>query len=261
VPFYNTLAQAKLFCLFNKPSISPFRGGFQVSTLRLLSCQSSQMTKELNNGTFNITIRPRVLLLQILATALFLSIVFYSGIVQVQIKPGQLMSKLNAKRWYNEDLESVFSVSYLPFSIDDPREYKGVSRILDNHNVKDDERYEPSKQDFYEAWGKLISRGPISNDKRVYIAVAEGKGHGVFAEQLLKAGELVSVYTGIIVMKERDRDSTYQWSYKVTDVYGNRRYHLDTDSRLSGNMMRFVNDDPGGPERNLVMIEVWAGLG
>jgi hypothetical protein len=206
-------------------------------------------------GAFSITIRPKVVLLQLLVTGLFLALVFYSGLFQYQSVQNGINGKLVRTRWYNEDLESVFNIKYLPFAIDDPRVEKGVKEILDRHDVRMDRRYDTNMESYYEEFGKIIARGPLPNDKSVYIAKAGKKGHGVYAGRLLKAGEFVSVYTGIRVLKDENRDSTYQWSYKVTDEYGHR-FHLDTDSRLSGNMMRFVNDNPGGAGRNCKMIEV-----
>jgi hypothetical protein len=206
-----------------------------------------------NKNASPFVFRPKVIMSRIVAAGLVALLVFYSGILNTQ--PSE------RTRWYNEDL-ALFNVTYLPFSIDDPRPEKGVQEILDNHNVVTmDKRYKENNRGFYASWGRKIARGPIPNDKRVYIAVAEGKGHGVFAAEVLPAGELVSVYTGIRVKYEEGRDSTYQWGYKVTDKEGNRYAHLDIDSRLSGNIMRFVNDDPGGDERNCVVLEVWAGLG
>jgi hypothetical protein len=207
-------------------------------------------------GLFTITIRPKLVLFQLILTGLFVTVIIYSGLFQSQ--PAE-NGKLVRTRWYNEDLESVFNVTYLPFAIDDPRPEKGVGIILDECHVMMDSRYDKIMESYYEEFGKIIARGPIPNDKSVYIAKAGKKGHGVYAGRLLKAGEFVSVYTGIRVLKEDDRDSTYMWSYRVKDKYGNR-FHLDTDSRLSGNMMRFVNDNPGGSGRNCEMVEVCFGF-
>ena len=80
----------------------------------------------------------------------------------------------------------------------------------------------------------------------MYIASAGAKGHGVFANTLIKKDEILSVYTGQRVFKTKNRDSTYQWSYgsKVLQLESGDKVSFDTDGRLEGNMMRFVNDDP-----------------
>jgi hypothetical protein len=203
--------------------------------------KNEDVARNENSSTF--VLRPEVILFRIFAASLIALLVFYSGIHDSQL--------LERTRWYNEDLESVFNVTYLPFTIE-----KGVREILDNHDIaKMDKRYKQRKESYYEDWGQKLARGPIPNDKRVYIAVAEGKGHGVFAAEILKAGELVSEYTGVRAL-DNGEDSTYQWSYKVTDKEGNRLFDIDTDSRLSGNMMRFVNDDPGR-HQNCEAIEVF----
>jgi hypothetical protein len=204
-------------------------------------------------GAFSITIRPKVVLLELLLIILFVYLGF----------PLQLAEngKLERTRWYNEDLESVFNVTYLPFAIDDPSVEKGVGEILDRHDIRLDAEYDKGMKSYYKKWGRVIARGPKQNDKSVYIARAGKKGHGVYAGRLLKAGELVSVYTGIRVLREKHRDSTYMWDYtRVKDKYGNCIY-LDTDARLGGNLLRFINDDPGGAGRNCEMIEVCFGVG
>jgi hypothetical protein len=202
----------------------------------------------LKEGAVNITLRPRLLLFQLFLVAALITLVFYSGI-------GRPHPSIKRTRWYNEDLESVFNVTYLPFAIDDPRVENGVKKALDRHDVRNDKQYDKRQQSNYAQWAKFMDHGPTPNDKSVYIARAGGKGHGVFAGRLLKAGEFISVYTGVRVFKTEDRDSTYMWSYKLFDEHGDK-LHLDTDSRLSGNMMRFVNDNPGGRGRNCHVVQV-----
>jgi hypothetical protein len=159
-------------------------------------------------------------------------------------------------KWYNEDLETVFGLRYLPFSIDDPTDER-VSKILDAHDVRKDETYRNHYEAGYAKFSNILSRGPIPNDKRFYIAHAGTKGHGLFAEKVLKAGEFLAVYTGIHTLTENGQDSTYYWNYASKPLNEKRQeIYFNTDARVAGNMMRFVNDEPGSNDQNCRAIEV-----
>jgi SET domain-containing protein len=99
----------------------------------------------------------------------------------------------------------------------------------------------------------------------MFIAKAGAKGHGVFAAEILKSGEYLAIYTGIRTLKNDSQedqddqdiiDTDYQWSYSSMpmDIYGQEQ-RFDTDALVAGNMMRFVNDSPGGGQ-NLRVVEI-----
>jgi hypothetical protein len=161
-------------------------------------------------------------------------------------------------KWYNEDLLEVFGVQYLPFSIDDPDDPR-VSKILDAHDISTDVKYlKYNKRNRFDDWASILAQGPTPNDKRVYIAEAGKKGYGLYAGKVLKAGEFLSVFTGIYVLKDRGLESTYKWGYESKPLNENGdEVYFNTDGRLSGNLLRFINDDPGGPERNCRTMKVW----
>jgi hypothetical protein len=129
-------------------------------------------------------------------------------------------------QWYNEDLESVFGVHYLPRSIDDPANNSLVSQILNSHDIRTEKKYTEYREKSTserKRWDTMVASEPISNDKRMYIASAGAKGHGVFAGRVLKAGEFLAEYTGIFVLDKEVRNSDYMWGYasKPIDKDGN----------------------------------------
>jgi hypothetical protein len=190
---------------------------------------------------------------------LFLLGVFIPAFLYLSSSPliSSLFTKQVRTKWYNEDLQEVFGVTYLPYSIDDPEDAR-VSEILDAHDIRTDENYRKYNRRYrFEDWASILSQGPSPNDKRIYIAEAGEKGHGVFAGQVLKAGEYLAVYTGIHVLKDRGFESSYQWSYasKPMDENGDE-FRFNTDAKFSGNILRFVNDNPGSGGQNCNSMKV-----
>lgn len=124
----------------------------------------------------------------------------------------------------------------MEFTVETPE----VKELLDNHDVKTDKRYNVENEALYEAWGNLISRGSLKNDKRIYVANAGEKGWGVYAVVHIKKGDLIDVYTGL---RTTDMSVTkYQWNYlSRPSGKDDGPVRIGLDALVYGNWMRFVN--------------------
>jgi hypothetical protein len=148
----------------------------------------------------------------ILAVSFVIVIPYFSPKVKVRTK------------WYNEDLETVFGIPYLPRSIDDPANNSLVSQILDTHDVRTDNNYKDYEAKSFSTWNRRehdVAAGPSPSENRMYIANAGGKGHGLFAARVLKAGEFLAEYTGIYVLGEEGQNTDYMWDYESMPLDNN----------------------------------------
>ncbi|KAJ3113445.1 hypothetical protein HDU96_003385 [Phlyctochytrium bullatum] len=164
-------------------------------------------------------------------------------------------SALN-RRFSNSDLESFFTVKYIPRTEVDP----AVAPFVEAHDVTTDELYTQDPE-AAERWKQSLEwylEQPVKDDKRFYVKfVSKEKGYGMFAAYDITKNSIISVYSGVLT---NNSVSDYIWSYPST-IYDDKgeNLNLGIDARFKGNWARFVNheDSPNTEAVYVIYNNLW----
>ena len=172
--------------------------------------------------------------------------------------------------YYMEDYPAQFGVMPLDVVLVHPslQGHLDTSQdILDTCNTPEERQWAERVSETYHDWMKyLLSRarytslfeqddeqnemfvGKLAKDERqgwptTYVSwVGPNIGYGAFATRDIQAGEIIDIYTGVLLNNSRNNDYAWQYNWDATtlDKHGNTLW-LVTDSLRHGNAMRFVN--------------------
>lgn len=168
------------------------------------------------------------------------------------------VGKLKRKRYHRTDLSSIFHIRYLP-----DNEYAPyIQKVVDNHSSggiglwdsaywEDDLNYSVSMDDkrMVDAWTDFGDNVAVI-ERRFHVEwINNHIGYGVVASIPIEADTILDIYSGLI---KYAADSAYQWDHPRLKTTATE--YIGIDARSTGNVMRFINDDPN--YKNTVYLKV-----